>query len=155
MRESLAAAALIRREQDGRTLWLAQWNQRWQRYNFVAGHKEPGESFRACLLREVGEELGLAEGADFQVAAEPAARLQYTAWSDSAGTETTYTVELFAVRLTPDAERHVAADPRNRWLSEDDIRSGRCADGALVSPTMALWLQGAGPSLPGYTSFKE
>jgi 8-oxo-dGTP pyrophosphatase MutT (NUDIX family) len=149
MRESQAAVALVRREQDGRTLWLAQWNPRWQRYNFVAGHKEPGESFRACLLREVGEELGLAEGADFEAAAEPAARLQYTAWSESASADTAYTVELFDVRLTADAERRVSAEPHNRWLSADEIRAGRCADGAPVSATMALWLAQRGPAQEG------
>src|SRR5262245_472085 len=99
MRQSIAGLALIRRQQDGRTLWLAQWNPKWQRYNFVSGHKRPDESFRDCVVREVGEELGLSAGTDFHAAAEPLAHLEYTDWSESARQETAYVMELFEVRL--------------------------------------------------------
>lgn len=61
MRLSEAAVALIRREHDGPTLWLAQWNQNWRTYTFVGGHRWPEETFRECLVRELGEELGVAK----------------------------------------------------------------------------------------------
>jgi molecular chaperone DnaJ len=67
MRQSVAAVALIRRSEAGQALWLAQWNPHWRRYNFVAGHKRPDESFRQCVVRELAEELGLREGADISV----------------------------------------------------------------------------------------
>src|SRR5439155_11076042 len=62
MRQSTAAVALIRRQQRGQTVWLAQWNPGWQRYHFVAGHKRPNETFRECAEREIGEELDLQKG---------------------------------------------------------------------------------------------
>ena len=63
MRQSIAAFAVIRRDERGQTLWLAQWNPKWGAYHFVGGHKRPEETFRECLVREIGEELHLCEGA--------------------------------------------------------------------------------------------
>jgi 8-oxo-dGTP pyrophosphatase MutT (NUDIX family) len=80
-------------------------NEHWQRYSFVGGHKRPDESFRDCMIREIAEELLLGEGRDFLVADRPLARLEYTAWSQSAGQETRYTIELFQVQLQGDAIR--------------------------------------------------
>jgi len=141
MRQSVAAVALIRRQRDGQTLWLAQWNPRWQKYHLVSGHKRPDETFRECLVRELGEELGLREGTDFQMTPEAFARLEYTAWSESAGADTAYTMELFEVKLIgPAAREKVDANPGNRWLSDEEIRSERCDDGKAVSTTMRLLL---------------
>jgi 8-oxo-dGTP pyrophosphatase MutT (NUDIX family) len=136
--------ALIRREQDGATLWLAQWNRRWGHYHFVAGHKLPDESFRRCLAREIAEELHLREGTDFHIAAGPPAHVEYTAWSAAARAETSYTMELFAVDLTEAARRAVDENPLNRWLTEAEVRDGRAADGKPVSPTMRLLLSKIG-----------
>jgi 8-oxo-dGTP pyrophosphatase MutT (NUDIX family) len=141
MRQSIASVALIRRQQDNQTLWLAQWNPRWQKYHFVSGHKRPDETFRECMGREIGEELGLSEDIDFQLPAAPLAHLEYTAWSDSAGAETAYTMELFEVDLIGSAAREkVEINPENRWLTEEDIRSESCKDGKPVSATMTLLL---------------
>ena len=136
MRQSLAAVAVIRREADGETVWLAQWNPHWHRFNFVAGHKRGDESYRECMVRELGEELGLAEGCHFALPAEPAAHVEFTDWSQSAQEQTAYTMELFDVRLSDEACRIVDADSRNRWLTEAEIRARACRDGKPVSDTM-------------------
>jgi len=141
MRQSLAAIALIQRNQHGQRQWLAQWNTNWRRYSFVGGHKHPDESFRQCVIREIGEELQLAANSDFLVADEPLARVDYAAWSESAQQDTHYTMELFDVQFTNDeARRKIDADPRNRWLTDDEIREGRCPGGEVVSETMSLLL---------------
>jgi 8-oxo-dGTP pyrophosphatase MutT (NUDIX family) len=144
MRQSVAAIAIIRRQSDAETLWLAQWNDRWQRFHFVGGHRHDDESFRQCVVREVAEELEIAEGTGFLVGERPLAHLDYTAWSAGAGEETHYMMELFDVQLVGDAVRQqVDADPQNRWLTVEEIRSGRAADGNPVSDTMALLLDKA------------
>ena len=84
MRQSIGAEALICRQDEGQALYLAQWNQRWQKYNFVGGHKQPDETFRQCLEREINEELHLQKDVDFVVAGEPLAHVDYTSWSESA-----------------------------------------------------------------------
>ena len=141
MRQSIASAALIQKEQEGKVLWLAQWSRTWHCFHLVGGHKRPDESFRECLVREIGEELGLREGADYEMAAVPTGHMEFTAWSQRTNEETAYTMELFEVRLHDGPPREkTEADPENRWLSEAEIRSGRTTDGKPVSPTMAVIL---------------
>jgi 8-oxo-dGTP pyrophosphatase MutT (NUDIX family) len=141
MRQSIGAAALIRRQDEGQTLYLAQWNPRWQKYNFISGHKRPDETFRQCLEREVNEELHLHKDVDFVVAGEPLSHVEYTAWSEGAKAQTQYTTELFSLQLNGNAaRRRVDENPANRWLTEDEIQSAKCADGAPVSETMRFLL---------------
>lgn len=145
MRQSIAAVALIRKSEERATLWLARWNRKWRCYSFVGGHKEPEETFRECVLREVGEELGLHENGDFTVAPQPVAHLEYAAWSESAQAETAYTIELFDADLTSDAaRRRVNADAECRWLTEAEVRARQCSDGRPVSETMERLLDAGG-----------
>src|ERR1043165_3749688 len=137
MRKSIAAVALIRRTQADQMRYLAQWNPKWRRYNCVAGHKREAESFRECMLREVNEELGLCEATDFEVSEAPLAHLEFDSWSESAGVETHYVMEVYEVIILNDAALgKVTGDSRNRWLSEREILSERAEDGNAVSPTM-------------------
>ncbi len=94
MRRSEAAIALIRRELGSNTEWLAQWNEAWQAYHFVGGHRRGEESFRECMVRELDEELELRDGADLLVPTAPALHLEYTAFSQRAHEETEYVMEL-------------------------------------------------------------
>lgn len=141
MRQSIAAAALICTERDGRMLWLAQWNARWQRYHLVGGHKQAGESFRQCIVREINEELALQEGADLSVSQDPSAHLEYVAWSEGFREETAYTIELFEAELSVDAKVRIMSDARNRWLAEREVRAGLASDGRPVSNTMKRLLR--------------
>src|SRR5580692_8912597 len=122
MRTSVAALALFRRAAPGGGVeYLAQWHQRWQAFHFIGGHREAGESFRDCCVRETVEELGLVEGQHFRVAAEPRAHLEYVAHSVGSGAETAYTMEVFDTELLGDGAALVAANPANRWLSDADV----------------------------------
>lgn len=145
MRISCAGLALIRRDDSGGPLWLAQWNNKWQRYSFVGGHKNPAESYRECVIREIGEELGLIADRQFTVAQKPLTHLQYRAWSESAQEESDYTLELFEVAFVgDDSRRSVDADPQNRWLSADEIRVQCCLDGRAISETVGRLLNAIG-----------
>jgi 8-oxo-dGTP pyrophosphatase MutT (NUDIX family) len=136
MRQSEAAVALICRDRDGQTLWLAQWNPKWAAYHFVGGHRRPLESFRECLVREIDEELGVAQGSDYQVSTVPPIHLEFTEFSVSTQTETRYIMELFRVKLNSQAVPKVDADPENRWLTAAEIEAGQTTDGQRVSATM-------------------
>jgi 8-oxo-dGTP pyrophosphatase MutT (NUDIX family) len=141
MRQSEAAVALIRQQADGgQCRWLARWNSKWQAFHFVAGHRRSEESFRACLVREIAEELGLREQEDYTVLTSPPLAVEFTAWSESARTETRYVMELFDVALAPASQSKVAADSENRWLCEAEIRSGQSEDGLQISVTMGRLL---------------
>jgi 8-oxo-dGTP pyrophosphatase MutT (NUDIX family) len=158
MRTSIASLAVIRLPgSDGLPLYLAQWNDCWQALNLVGGHRHENESHRACMVRELFEELGVLAAADdpdagglpangprCQLAGAPLGRLEYEAFSQSAGERSFYQIELYAVDLSPEAIAHVARDPDNRWISEAEIEAGRCGDGKAVSDTMRYhwtWLR--------------
>jgi ADP-ribose pyrophosphatase YjhB (NUDIX family) len=152
MRRSLAALALIRRPNAASTTdWLLRWNEHWQALNLVGGHKENDETFRACCVREIAEELGLHDSTDVRVAAQPLQHLEFTAWSQRSQEETAYTFELFEVELaTPAAQQQVAANPHNRWVTPAEMRAGYTGDNRLISPTVVRVLTEAGllPSEP-------
>jgi 8-oxo-dGTP pyrophosphatase MutT (NUDIX family) len=141
MRRSEAAVALIRRDLEGHTLWLAQWNPKWRAYHFVSGHRRPDETFRECLVREVAEELALREEVDYHAAPGPVVHLEYSAWSESANAETWYVMELFGVELTEEAWHKIDAESENSWLSGTEICSGSAHDGMPVSSTMKRLLE--------------
>jgi len=104
-------------------------------FSLVGGHLEAGETFRACCVREVEEELELALGIEFAVAERPIRpEVEYTAMSGGAKVETRYRVELFAVELlTPAALAQVNANPANRWLTAGEIAAGVTADAKPIS----------------------
>jgi 8-oxo-dGTP pyrophosphatase MutT (NUDIX family) len=145
-RRSVSSVALISRRDTpgGRTLWLARWNARWNALHFVAGHLEEGESFRECVLREIREELGLGPADQVTVSDEPLAVARFSAWSRSAQERTAYVMALFRVELSDEARRRVDADPLTCWLTAEQIRARRSADGRPVSATMGRLLREAG-----------
>jgi 8-oxo-dGTP pyrophosphatase MutT (NUDIX family) len=137
MRRSIAAAALIHRLENGQSQWLVQWNSLWQRFYFVSGHKEPEETFRQCMERELTEELQFRQGIHFNVATEPICHLDYDTWSRSAEMETRYTIELFQVELIgSEALAIVEANPANRWINAQEMNAGKCCGGAPLSETI-------------------
>jgi 8-oxo-dGTP pyrophosphatase MutT (NUDIX family) len=136
MRQSEAAVAIIRRTRNGQTHWLAQWNKNWGAFHFVAGHRQPDETFRECLVREIAEELQLHEGPDFRVSGQEPLHQEFVEFSRSAQTETRYIMDLFNVKLNDTADPKVDSESANRWLSEVEIEAEKTDDGRPVSPTM-------------------
>ncbi len=145
MRTSEGAFASIVQTDDAGTLrYLVQWNAGWNAFNFVGGRVEPSESFRACCVREIAEELGLQENIGYHVSERPLAHLEYTAYSASAQQETAYVFELFETRLSAAAERQVTNDPANLWVDVEEILAGQSRDGRSISRTVAEVLGRAG-----------
>jgi hypothetical protein len=90
------------------------------------------------MIREIGEELRLALGADFGLAQRPLAELRFDAWSESAETRTSYELAVHEAAFSgASALAELAANPENRRAIESEIRAGRCIDGTRISPTMA------------------
>src|SRR4051812_5138231 len=59
-RISVASLAVIRRSgPDGLPRYLTQYNAKWQAFSAIGGHKRDNESHRACMVREIAEELGV------------------------------------------------------------------------------------------------
>jgi 8-oxo-dGTP pyrophosphatase MutT (NUDIX family) len=141
VRQSVAALAVFQRDVEGQAQFLAQWNDAWQTWALIGGHKRSDETFRQCLIREIEEELGLRVPQDVRLDEEPLTRLQFTAWSQRARANTQYEIEAYAARLLSQlAEQVVAANPQNRWLTRDEIAAGRASDGTAVSEMLVRTL---------------
>lgn len=141
-RQFVGAIALVRRDADGGSRWLAQWNPGRQRLQFVEAHKLEGESFRDSLVREIAWATGLRQGKDYIVSSVPRAHLQLQAEpgpDEEAGA--IFVVEFYLVELMGrSAVGTLESDDRNRWLAPEEIFSGRAADGALVCETQRMLL---------------
>lgn len=145
-RLSRSSVALISRRHDGEMRWLTRWNRPWSSLAFVGGHKEGAETYQQCILREIQEELGLVDGLDFTLVAEPRAVLEFDAFSERAQVETGYVMTLYDVLLldTPETAA-LDRDPDVRWVTEAEIRARRNAEGLPISPTLARILAVVSP----------
>ncbi|MDB5387951.1 MAG: hypothetical protein JWM11_3597 [Planctomycetaceae bacterium] len=139
LRKSEGGIALIERTVNGEQQWLAQWNDNWNAFFFVGGHREPNESFRDCVIREVCEELDV-QPADFTVADTSIKRLEYIATSRGAEVPTAYTMEPFATQLAPAIELAIDSNSKNAWLTEQDVRSLTAGGVRPISVTMLVVL---------------
>ena len=146
MRVSEAALALITRVNPlGKTEYLTQWNEKWQAYSLIGGHREDGESFRDCCIREIEEELGLKRDVDFTLADRPERpTYEYTAFSKSAQEVTCYQVELFSARIARSAMTAIEAIHDIRWLTVGEIQHRQTSTGRTVSEQIAIILQHLG-----------
>lgn len=137
VRRSEGALALIQHAVAGTRRYLTRWNRHWECYALVGGHRQRSESFRDCLVREIFEELALHEGRDLRVAAQPLSHLAYRAWSARAQAETDYVLEVFAVEFVGETVPAALAERAGvRWITREEIRAGKCTDGAPVSETV-------------------
>jgi len=142
-RQSQAAVAIIAREEDGKRLWLVQWNQHWGRYYLVGGHREDGEAGTQCLERELHEELKI-KPANYEAEPIGTAPLEYADWSVSAWRDSDYTVWPFRVTLSDAAVKKVDVNSANRWIAKNEVEGERCQDDKPVSPTMGKVLKMSG-----------
>lgn len=149
LRKSEGGIALIRgKDHAGRDAWLAQWNDGWEGFALIGGRREGGETFAACVAREVAEELDVPgdEPPGVEVGAE-LPPLDYVAWSRRAGEYTAYAMRAFPVTLSP--ERLAAANAnaeklRLHWLTAAEVRAGETTAGRRVSETVEVLLTLAG-----------
>jgi 8-oxo-dGTP pyrophosphatase MutT (NUDIX family) len=135
LRRSEAGLALISLTSAGQTEFLCQFHEKTKAFFLIGGHREAGESFRDCVIREVSEELSLAP-ADFSVANQPQKILHFHARSTSTKLDTEYDIHLFDVTVATGALAKVEADPRNTWLTADEVREELFHQGKRISSDM-------------------
>lgn len=140
LRRSEGGVALIERTVSGKREWLVQWNDRCQAFFFVGGHRNEGETFRECVVREIEKKLGLTP-AECGVENHPAHHFQYPAISSSTRELTDYTMELFNTHPDLRITERIASNPHNKWLDETEIRRLEAYDGRPVSVSVRLLLR--------------
>ena len=131
MRVSEAALALITRvTAQGETEYLTQWNENWQAYSLIGGHRDECESFRVCCIREIEEELGLKRDVDFILANSPISPpLHFTGFSRSAQVDTKFVFELFQATLL----RPIGRIEECQWVQFAQAECGSATDGRAIA----------------------
>lgn len=127
-------------DQYGRPAMLAQWNEEWEGFFLIGGHREKGETYEQCLRREIREELKIpdGEGDGFTVEGE-LEPIRYVAWSRRAEEYTDYEMYVFDVKLTPARQAAVNASAsalKLRWLLPAEIAAEQTNAGQRISETV-------------------
>jgi hypothetical protein len=118
-------------------LWLAVWDNRHCHFDFVIAERLENDSFRECLDREIAWKLPLRKGKDYLISSVARLHLD-TAFSAAKQTSLMlYSIELFIVDLFGKmAAQSLANDPNLRWLSSNEVLSGKTNCGRNISPRL-------------------
>jgi ADP-ribose pyrophosphatase YjhB (NUDIX family) len=140
MRVSEAALAWIQHLGPTGPELLVQWSESWQMFSLIGGHRETGETFRDCCIREIAEELELTPD-QYTVAPQPLRRVEYVAYSHSQQRETCYQIELFqASGIDWDTAVRI---PQTRWIRGDEVYARKTHDGLPISDQVAHMVKAA------------
>jgi 8-oxo-dGTP pyrophosphatase MutT (NUDIX family) len=134
----------------GQDCYLFEINKDWRRLNFIGGKQEPsdGADFRITVIREIGEELGIAAHrlTLTRLNDEP---LEAYSLSGNAGSLASYPCVLYGVRVAGPLRTRL----QDRWLTERQIRCCRdLPDGPLmINPVYLDFLLSGTPSRLAHT----
>lgn len=150
-RESRAAMGLISRSNRGRREYLFRYNRKWQRWNFVAGHFEPGldwdftDTMKREFIEETGEEIGEKPpvySRDFSIEPLTTAPLIGVYFSGSARQWTKYEFHLFWITLHGDLTTWDARWQRHptlfRWFSKAELEEEVVCNGQTLATSFPL-----------------
>lgn len=141
----VAFAVFHARNARGEDCYLFEINKDWRRLNFVGGKQEDsdGGDFDRTVVREISEELGIAESR-LSLARLNREPLEAYSLSGNAGSLAAYPCVLYGVKV----EGRLDTLMQHRWLTEAQIREFRgMRDGPLmVNPVYLDFLLAGSPS---------
>lgn len=139
VRVSTSAFGIAKLVVDGTPRYLVQWNSKWKAFNLIAGHVEHELDqgfFDRGMLREAREELPTLPAERIHVRALPVDLIETTRRSAGYDGLTRYVLRVF--QLVFDLDRaevlsRTSERPENAWITEEELRCGRTADGRDVT----------------------
>lgn len=142
MNHFTGSVALLRHPEQLEKQWLVYWNKGREHYDFVTAERLDDESFRESLDREVAWVLDIRRGKDYIISSQ--ARLHLDIPIESETQAMFFVVEFYIVDLYGKSGRaSVELNRQLRWLSCDEVFSGRTLDGAPVNPLLVALLNEA------------
>ncbi len=142
MNHFTGSIALLRHPEYLENNWLAYWDARRKHYDFVTAERLDDESFRECLDREIAWVLDIRRGKDYIISSQ--ARLHLDIPVESEDDDTFFVVEFYIADLYGKSGRaSVELNKQLRWLSSDEVLSGRTSDGQLVNSSLVELLDKA------------
>lgn len=142
MNQFAGSIALIRHPEYLEDQWLAYWEEGRKRYDFVTAERLDNESFRDCLDREVAWVLDIRRGKDYIISSQARLHLDLPIDSEIAGAF--FVTEFYIVDLYGKSGfASVELNKQLRWLTSEEVLSGRTVDGGLLNPALVALLNKA------------
>lgn len=145
MEKWFQSIALIRREHEGKSKWLARAEANQPNVlNFISAPRLGSESFRDTILREAAWELNLDPKRDLLVSSMAQLNLEFVAQLPNETDETHVGASFFMVQIYGKrALRQVESDPTNHWLSSSEVCNGHALSGEKLTPRLLFLLNRA------------
>lgn len=144
MPDRQASIALIRHHEQPEQHWLAFWKESEQHFSFVVAERLEKESWRECLDRDLAWELNLRRGKDYLISSMARLHFEEATVDRESSEPAKLEIEFYVVDPYGKAGR-AAFDslPDARWLSNDELRSGRSTDGKEIDSWLVELLRKA------------
>ena len=141
MEKVFSSVALIRRYVDNRSQWMALWDEKYDRWDFVVGQRLASESFRETVLREVSWRLNLNRDTDFLVSNMSQLNMEYVGQLPGDLPEKHIAVAFYAVDLyKSEVAEAIAKSHKIDWLSSAEVCAGQKKNGPLLNPLICHWV---------------
>lgn len=142
MHHFTGSIALLRHPEQLENCWLAHWDASRKHYDFVTAERLDDESFRECLDREVAWVLDIRRDKDYIISSQ--ARLHLDLPIEAFGVATFCVVEFYIVDLYGKSGRaSIELNKELRWLTSDEVLSGRTSERVPVNSTLVELLNKA------------
>lgn len=116
-------------------MWLAYWHIGRAHFDFVTAERVEGESVRESLDREIAWLLDLRRGKDYIISSM--ARLNLHLPKEAPDDEADGVVEFYVVDLYgKSGPASVELSNQLRWLTGEEVLSGRTTDGEAINPCL-------------------
>jgi hypothetical protein len=144
MRKWFQSVALIRRLDNGQSLWLAREGDTPGVLNFIAAPRLEKESFRETIRREVAWVLDLDPQRDLLVSNMAQVNLEFAGRLPGDDEDSHIAAAFFMVEpYGNNAHKAIRSDPENHWLTSSEVCSGRLAKGQVLEPALVYLLERA------------
>ena len=144
MPDRRASIALIRHHDEPEHHWLSFWNAAAQQFSFVVAERLENESWRECLDRELAWELDLRRGKDYLISSMARLHFEEAIVEPNSDEPAKLEIEFYVVDPYGRAGREAFKSlPDSRWLSNNELRSGKCESGEAIDPWLVDLLRKA------------
>lgn len=136
------SVALIRHPEHLEEQWLALESETEDPLTLVTARRGHDQSWRDCLDAQIASSLLLRQGRDYLLSTMP--RLHHEDVVQIQNQRTEIEVAFFVTDLYGSVARAaVEQDPRTRWVTNAELRSGLTSDGRAFPQDLTTLLRGA------------
>ena len=139
MQKYFRSIAMIPNEDQSR--WFCAWNESEAYFDFTSVEPRAGDSFRACISKEVIRVLRL-RSKDVLVANMAQINDEYVGVLPGHPQQQHIAIAFFMVHLYGKSSNNaVDSLPKGRWLTSSELLAGQAKDGLAISPTLVHLLR--------------